>query len=166
MPSIDIGGAAIDRLSDKGPNWTTISKENPANKAGELLFVEVFAANTVGGLLVGTFYGSGTTWTCRDYAVIGAAPPGWSRHEVSILVGVGDLIGFYCSAGSLDSYNEGGPGWLSKSGNHFVIGTPYTYSNPCTACGLSLYGERPLVIGSGASFSGRRQFLMSCGGRG
>jgi len=95
MAEIDIGAAAIDRASTLLDNRTLVCLDNPANGAGTLDTIEIWAGIDLVGCKAGTFYGSGTSYTGRDYETIGSVTSG-SKQTFSGLdcdVTSGDYIG-------------------------------------------------------------------------
>lgn len=95
MP-IGIGSPAIDRATYKTGNVTYLILDNPSTGAGTLTTVYVWASNDITGFKVGTFYGSGSLWSCRDAATIGNVTGGAKQtFTVSLSVESGDVLGFY-----------------------------------------------------------------------
>jgi len=130
MAAIDIGAPAIDR-SQYFLGDTVLSADNPANAAGVLTSLELwlYIAINAGTCKVGTFYGGGTSWTCRDYVTLGAIAAG-SKQTISglnIAVGINDLIGFYNSTGGIDTEATGGSGMYYYFGDNFPGANPYTF---------------------------------------
>ena len=76
--AIDIGGGAIDRngtVSSAG--YTDIDMANPANADGEITSVSFWFNTQASGVRVGTYYLLyGTTFKCRDSAIIGTVTAG------------------------------------------------------------------------------------------
>ena len=106
MATIDIGSSAIDRVSYQGNNRTLLDKHNPANGTGTLTSFEIYAVsgNNVTGLKVGTFYGSGTSWTYRDHEEIGNVTAGSKQTFTgkNCDVSSGDYLAWYISGGLIE----------------------------------------------------------------
>ncbi|MGA7677989.1 MAG: hypothetical protein WCA51_06420, partial [Dehalococcoidia bacterium] len=103
MATITVGDAAIDRASSLSFGNTYMSLGNPANAGGILDTAEVWAATSISGLRVGTFYlVSGTTYKCRDSMTIGSVTAGAKQTftGLSLAVQQGDFIGCYFTGGS------------------------------------------------------------------
>ena len=138
---IDIGPGAIDRATDSNINDTHIDLANPANATGTIDTFEVWAAVTMTGTnKVGTFYGSGTSYTNRDGETIGTVTAGAKRtfSGLSIDVTTGDFAGIYHSIGQIERDASGGAGFYYKNGDQFGTGTQ-TYALVTTQV-LSIYG--------------------------
>jgi hypothetical protein len=139
MAVIDVGSSAIDRTSNFGATDTWIDLANPVNGNGVINSVEIWANTNMTGCVVGTFYGSGTNWTCRDYETIGNVTSGSKQtFSVSLEAKVGDIIGIYFATGTLDWTSTGGSGTRYKAGSHFVDGEQ-TYSSD-QGGSFSVYG--------------------------
>jgi len=129
--AIDIGSAAIDRGSSASPFQMYLSLNNPANESGALTSIEIWCASNISaGLKVGTFYGSGTSWTCRDYATLGAITAGSKQtFEVNIAVEAGDIIGIYSPSTGVEMDTSGGGGLLYNGGEDWFDSNPHNYSS-------------------------------------
>lgn len=138
--TIDIGAPAIDRNSDAICGNTHIMLDNPANASGEIIKIELWFATAASGVKAGTFYGSGTSYTNRDYETIGAVSSGSKQtfSGLSCSVGAGDYIGIYAEAGNIEESTTGFAGRYYKSGDQFGTGQQ-TYilvaSRTCSAYG-------------------------------
>jgi hypothetical protein len=132
MGAIDIGPGAID-LDNQVSSSTIIDKANPANGTGSLDSFEFYAYTQCASVKVGTFYGSDTSWTMRDYESIGTVNSGSKQTFTGkdCTVNTNDLLGVYYSSGYLERSATGGSGFLSKSGDQFGNGT-VTYSSSDT----------------------------------
>ena len=74
MAVIDIGPGATDRATATGlAGYTRICMDNPANDTGTLVSCELWMTSNGSNVKFGTFYGSGTDYTSRDYETIGTA---------------------------------------------------------------------------------------------
>lgn len=110
----DIGAGAVDRGGAFNPNFTCISKENPASQAGKVVTVNLWANTNLEGCNVGTVYlVSGTTFKCRDIAAIGTVTAGAKRTftGLSIDVEIGDYIAIFWAVGLLDRDTTGEGIW-------------------------------------------------------
>lgn len=115
---IDVGTAAIDRSLTAAAGYTIILRDNPATASGKITSVEIYPAFNMTGIKVGTFYGSGTSYQCRDFATIGTAAGGSKKTTsgLSIDVMAGDYIGIFWSSGTLNK-GSGGTGRWYKLGD-------------------------------------------------
>ncbi|QBX64080.1 hypothetical protein [Dehalococcoides mccartyi] len=138
MSLIDIGIAAINRAGSLTHSLTILEASKPANDTGILDVIEVWFSLSASGVKVGTFYGSGTSYTGRDYETIGSVASGAKRTftGLSIDVTTGDLIGVYYSGGRLEIDTSGGSSLMYSSGDAF--GSTKTYSSGSFP--ISLYG--------------------------
>ena len=129
MVVIEMGSDAIQRSSFKAANTCNLCLENPANASGIIDTVEIYAHSNMSSIKVGTFYGSGTRWTCRSATSLGPAPSGQKTTytNLNIQVEEGDLIGIYFHYGLLYSDDTGGQGVLKKT-DTFYVGQTYTFS--------------------------------------
>lgn len=140
--SIDIGSGAENRsTSETIYNKTSLSNENAANGTGTLDTVEIWLT-AQGGILMGTFTGSGTSWANNDYEDIGIVSAG-SKHTdsgVDIDVTSGDLIG--CAVDIFLAAIEAG---IDVAGKLLVdsqdnMGDPSSYEYSVVEREISLYG--------------------------
>jgi len=125
MASIDVGSAAIASGSNYGPLWTRINLTNPANATGVLDTVELYFVGANGtNVKVGTFYGTTTTKTLRDFEIIGTVNLGSKQtfSGLSFDVSTDDCIGIYYTDGSLTVTTSGGGGGIHKYGDQFGAG--------------------------------------------
>ncbi len=77
--SIDVGPGAIDLASLITSTYTLIDLVNPSNGNGVLDTIEFWFDNSGTGVKAGTFYGSSTSYTSRDYESIGSVTAGAKR---------------------------------------------------------------------------------------
>ena len=98
---IDVGPGAVYSVHSFGWSTTLLAKGNPANDSGWLDTIEVFAYSSMQGAKVGTFSGSGTSYTNRDCETIGGVTAGSKQTYtgLSCVVQTGDFLGIYWSAG-------------------------------------------------------------------
>lgn len=124
--AIDIGPGATDRpKTDSNEGYTTIQMGNPANASGKITSFEVYANTDLAGLKMGTFYGSGKSWTVRDYETIGSVTGG-SKQTFTGLdcdVSADDCLGAYRSSGTMERDTFYQEGIVYKSGDYFGGGT-------------------------------------------
>lgn len=142
MATIDIGAGATDRASSATTDKTQIDLNNTANDNGVLDTLELYftTGNDGANIKMGTFYGSGTSWTSRDWETLGAVISGSKQTFTgkSVDVATGDAIGLYGTAGELEVAASGGSGMLYKAGDRFGTGTE-SYTLASGRIG-SLYG--------------------------
>lgn len=126
MAVITIGpGATVLNTSSTG-TLTYLEKTNPANGSGLLTSMSFYCEINISGMKCGTYYGSGTSWTLRDYENIGNITSGSKQTftGLSCDVQLNDLIGHKKSSGQLYLNNVGGYGGiLLYSGDGFSGGT-------------------------------------------
>lgn len=140
----NIGLPALYRLgslSNSGYTWILI--DNPVMESGKLTSIDTWAYTDLSNLKVGTFYGSGTSWTSRDYAYIGSVTAGSMQtfSGLNITAEIGDHIGLYFDGGYI-RYNTSGYNGRFQSttiGDKFGAGTQ-TY-NYYQSYGISLEGH-------------------------
>jgi hypothetical protein len=133
MTAINIGPGAIERASGGAPNYTQVSKTNPANETGVIDTVEILAGTDMTGVVVASFYVvSGNNLSTRDSVNIGNVPAGSKQTftGLSLQVQAGDFIGLYCATGTLKVGSPAGSGRWYKSGNYIpCINTAFTSSS-------------------------------------
>jgi hypothetical protein len=142
MTPITIGPGAVDRSSQGAPNWTQVSKTNPAAEAGIIDTVEIWGAADMTGVVVASFYVvSGNNLSTRDYVNIGDVPAGSKQvfTGLSLQVQPGDYIGMYCVAGTIETGAPAGGGRWYKPGNYIpCANAAFTYT---AFTDYSLYGS-------------------------
>ena len=127
--------------------YTRLEASHPASGSGVLtsFSLRVGAAGAT-GVKMGTFVGSGVSWTCRDFETLGAVSGGSTQTftGLSCSVVAGDLLGFY-GAGSagLGYYGD-------ASARLYVLGDAFSGTATYTA---GVYGQ--LLYGEGSSGSSR-----------
>lgn len=152
MAAIDIGpGADTVAVFGYDTGYTNIDATNPADGSGSITSFEVYAVtgSPLGGAKMGTFYGSGTDYTCRDFESIGTVNAG-SKQTFSGLnctVSSGDIIGIYHSSGSnpVRAIGSGGA-FLQLAGDNTANGSQ-TYNGP-------YYTLKSCIYGTGETSSG------------
>jgi hypothetical protein len=139
-PNLDMGAAAISRAWAWPANYTLIEVSNPCNASGTITKVRMFFSTNATGVKVGTFYGSGTDYTCRASASIGNVSSGAAvEYTVSLAVQSGDFLGIYVASGTIMAATSGGAGNYFKSGDQTAAGQQ-VYSNSYAETNvLSLY---------------------------
>ncbi|MBA7588133.1 hypothetical protein ES708_30183 [subsurface metagenome] len=139
---IDVGADPIDRSSSRFAGSTIIDKNNPANASGILHSIKIWAASTIAGLVVGTFYTTnGSILKCRDSELVGDVEAGAERTftELSIAVEEGDYIGCYFSTGDIELDAEGFEGIWRITKDHTTPGDEAFYMFAPEQA-MSLYG--------------------------
>jgi len=113
-------------------NVTTINKAHPAPISGVIkkIYLE-FQDTNASNVKVGTFYGSGSSFTNRDYATIGTVVYGSIQSfNVSISVEIGDYIGIYWNGnGQLKLADSGVANTRIYCSGDVFGGTVQTYTN-------------------------------------
>ena len=142
MGAIDIGAAAINRGSVNGGLTTFISVDNPANDTGTITSFEVYLNSDATSYKFGTFYGSGTSYTWRDYESGGAIASG-SKQTLTGLnctVSSGDFVGATIGGTNPFERDTSGYGGLYyRSGDQFLNSGAQTYTL-LSGDAISLYG--------------------------
>jgi hypothetical protein len=153
MADIDVGAAATDRSFTVPQGYTLIAMENPANDDGTIDTVAIWAGANMSNCKVGTFYGSGSSYTSRDSASLGTVTAGSKQtfSGLSIDVESGDYIGIYYSAGNIEA-DFSGSGVRYKAGDQFGQGAQ-TYGMWSNLT-MSLYGSGETAGGWGHVFLG------------
>jgi len=145
MAAIDIGAAAINRGSLHNKHYTIIAVDNSADGTGTIDAIEVWMYTLASDSKAGTFYGSGTSYTNRDYETLGAITAGSKQtfSGLDIDVSDGDYIGGWFTGvgvahGRIDRDTSGYAGIYIKSGDWFGQGQQ-TYALTAGDA-ISLYG--------------------------
>ncbi len=125
---IDLGSEATNRSTVYPLGFTLVDLANPANASGVLTSIEVWAATTIAGFRVGTFYlVSGTTYKCRDSVTLGAVTAGSKQtFSTRLTVVAGDFIGCHWDSGTLEADDTGGSGVIFSAGEHIDAGDSLT----------------------------------------
>jgi hypothetical protein len=159
MGAIDIGSAATDRASTAALSFSMLlDTTNPADGTGSLSTFGVWLYSIiVGDAKIGTFSGSGTDYTSRDFASVGTITAG-SKQTFTFLdcdVSTNDVIGIYLGGyASIEASESGGSGLYSLAGDQFGTGIQ-TYS---------LNGSYPISLyGTGISTAVSTHPLLLCG---
>lgn len=141
MAAIDVGPGAINGDNSGGAS-THIALGNPANASGTLTVFEIWAYLDLGSVKIGTFYGSETSWTNRDYETIGSVASGLKQtfSGLNCDVQTGDCIGVYFATGRIEANSTGSGGRSIKDGDQFDAGTVSDYTVQSNTLPPSLYG--------------------------
>lgn len=145
MATIDVGPGAIDRSSSFNYGYTIIDQANPANDTGILTSFDIWGTTNISSVKMGTFYGSSTSYTCRDYETLGTVVGGSKQSYTGLDCSVtsGDFIGSYNATGILECHPSGYTGVYFKTGDQFSAGAQ-TYSN-ASGRAISLYATGATV---------------------
>ena len=143
MGAIDVGSDAVDRAEIwQVSTYTLLNKGNVANDTGNITSVEIWVNENTTGTIVATFFGSGTDWTSRGSATIGAVTAGSKQtfSGLSFAVETGDIIGMYVgSAGKMEIGSPNDAGMLYLSGDQ-IDEVQHTYTDYGAVRAISLYG--------------------------
>jgi len=125
MATIEIGNEAIDRSGQWADDWTVIQLGSPASENVSVHTVELWlvSASTI-STKVGSFYGSGTQWTNRDYESLGTASAGSKQtfSGLNIEFQTDDCIGGWIDTGLWERSTSGGSGIADDAGDNFGAG--------------------------------------------
>lgn len=155
MTAIDIGPGAINRDHYFQIIVTCIDLANPANEDGSLDTIYIYMYIAGQNVKCGTFYGSGSSWTSRDYQTLGSVASGSVQtfSGLDVAVEAGDIIGVYGSSGYIETAYKGGSGIIYCAGDQFGTG-PQTYYVLDSDAALSLYGTGSTPISWGGTWGG------------
>ena len=154
--TIDIGPGAVARASEGAPNYTQVSKTNPANETGVIDTMEILPGTDMTGVVVATFYVvSGNNLSTRDSANIGNVAAGSKQTftGLSLQVQAGDFIGLYCATGTLKVGSPAGSGRWYKSGNYI----------PCTNTAFTSSSASDYSLGGSGSTPGGNFAMRAIG---
>ncbi|KKM24064.1 hypothetical protein LCGC14_1608900 [marine sediment metagenome] len=140
--TIDIGPEAKGRSSFDEFGWTGICLDNPANATGTLTVLEAWAVTNTTGEISGTFYGSGTSYTCRDSEAIGAVTAGSKQtfSGLTISVETGDFLGSYRASGRMERDVTGYAGIYNVNAEYIDPDDNYAFYSLRTGDAISIYG--------------------------
>lgn len=134
---IDMGMGCWNGPATSGAGYTLISLENPANDSGTIDTVELWYSTAATEQKSGTAHGSGSTYTVRDYASIGAVSAGSKQtfSGLSIAVVSGDFLAAYATTGLIER-DSCATGNYYKLGDYFDAGetSGYSYLDDSTQC--------------------------------
>ena len=143
MATIEVGSEAINRTSQWADDWTVLQEANPASEDFTCDTVELWlvSGSTI-ATKAGSFYGSGTDWTNRDYESLGIVSGGSKQtfSGLDIEFQTNDLIGGWIDTGLWERSTTGGSGVLDDSGDNFGAGVK-TYRTTYGNEDHSLYGS-------------------------
>ena len=131
MATIDVGNGATNQSLIFGGGTTVVDLNNPANDTGTLDTFEIFTGYDGTNLKMGTFSGSGSNYTSRDYESIGNVTGGSKQTFTgkNCDVSTGDFLGYYCSVYA-KRLSSGGSGVYREIGDKFGAGlVTYTYND-------------------------------------
>jgi len=149
LPPYDftVGSPAIDRPTSTAYGRTLVDKNNPANASGVLHTIQIYAAATMTGLRVGTFYTTNSnTLKCRDSVLIGDVTAGVTRtfSGLSLTVEAGDYIGCYFATGFIEESASGYAGAWRVDGEYIDPNDEAVYAfKDGDAISLYGYGDLP-----------------------
>ena len=138
---IDIGPGATDRNTYISFGKTLIDLANPANATGVLTSIDLwFYSQSATGVKVGTFFGTGTSYTNRDTVALGTVTSGSKQtfSELNCAVEIGDFIGIFFTDGYIEGATSGGSSVYYNNADQFGTGQQ-TYA-PLTDAVMSIYG--------------------------
>jgi hypothetical protein len=152
MATIDVGSGATNRGVYRNYGHSALDNNNPADGSGSLDTFEVYAVSgyNLEGFKIGTFSGSGTSWTLRDYENIGNVTAGSKQTFTgkNCDVQTNDLLGEYHSNGRLEVDSSGFGGIYSKASTDvFALGGTQTYTL-VNGYALSIYATGATAAGS------------------
>ena len=155
MATITVGVATTASGSADG-GYTRLNKSNPCTGTGVISTMKFYFPYSSGsGVKCGTFSGSGTSWSVRDYENIGNVSYGSVQTFTGLNCGasLNDLIGMYTpeESGEYAAANSGS-GILYLSGDTFSGTNTYSSYGPFS---LYIYGEgEGEVPASGVEYNG------------
>lgn len=134
MSGIIAGPGAIDRPSSVGLNGMSLSRATPSNGNGILDTIQLRLDSGLDRTIyVGTFYGSGFSWTYRDHEILLLVNYGATRTFTgrSLRTYTNDILGVYdpSSGSAIEITNITGSGLMYLSGDHFLSEGSQTYSD-------------------------------------
>lgn len=140
--TITIGPGATDLDRTLAYGATVIDLNNAADGDGVLDTFQIYPNSTMSDVKMGTFSGSGDTWTNRDYESIGTVTAGAPDPDtftgLSCDVLTGDQPGIYFTAGYIEASNAG-IDTKYKGGDQFGQGAQSGYASSLIDT-ISLYG--------------------------
>lgn len=141
--AIDIGSEAVDRGGYMALGNTRIDLYNPANLSGAINVIEVYGNGTMVGCKVGTFSGSSSTYTSRDFESLGDVPGGSKQIFTGLNCAVesGDYIGLYASSGGIQVSMDGGTGMRRNSTGDAFSGEAVEFDTYTAGRAMSVYGS-------------------------
>ena len=142
--TISIGPSAIDRAAAFPATYTAIDTHNPADGSGVLTSFEIWHATTGGGVKVGTFHGSSTSYTMRDYEALGTVASGskqtFTGKNCDVIAE--DFIGWFAASGTLENATGTTSGqyyanadYFDGSAHNYTLASDQTFSLAATGSG-------------------------------
>jgi nicotinic acid phosphoribosyltransferase len=130
MATIDVGLTPVNRGAASSATHSLLDLNNPANDTGSLDTFEIWAATNLSGTKIGTFSGSGTSWTVRDYESIGNVTSGSKQTFTgkNCNVSTNDVLGIYFSGGTIERDTSGFGGVGVKLSTDVFGGGTNTYN--------------------------------------
>ncbi len=157
MSAIDVGAAAINRVSSFPQNYTCVEKSNPANDTGAIDTVEIWAnSNLNSSTEVASFFVvSGNNLSTRDSEAIGAVTAGSKQTFTGLDMGIesGDHIGIFYNGGKMENDASGGVLMWYQSGDKIPC-TNQLFASDATNYIISLYGIGATVGWVGGDVNG------------
>lgn len=140
--TIDAGVSGFTGEYACGATDTNINLDNPANASGVLNSFKIKINVNNSTVKVGTFYGSGTSYTMRDYETWASITSGSEQTltGVNCDVSTSDLVGLYSGTAGVQDSASGGSGVLYVDGDNFHAGA-HTYTTTGTGWRMVLYGS-------------------------
>ena len=128
MTVIDVGPGAVNASSAFNAGYTDIDKGNPANATGLLNSFEIWHYQDGTGVKMGTFGGSGTSYSLNDFETLGNVTSGSKQTFTGLICSVtlGDFIGWYAATGSIETGTELTTPLYEYAGDTFHAGS-HTY---------------------------------------
>jgi len=142
---IDVGSLAIDRSGQTSIANTHIDKANPANLSGKITKIAIHTVGALTDFEVASFFVvSGNNLSTRNTFYIGNVAAGYSEHIVDLDIEAGDYIGWYASAGRVDTDTTGVGMW--RTSGDYIPCTNQAFSYYADYC-LSVYGTGTTAVG-------------------
>ena len=134
--AIDIGSAAIDRVTSDSQNYVLVDQNTVATGTGVITSIEIYAATAMTGVEVATFYVvSGNNLSTRDNITLGSVAAEYNIFAVNLDVTSGDYIGIYYATGTIDRTTSGTGYWYVANDNI-----------PCTNLAFTSQADRTISL--------------------
>jgi len=144
MATITMGSPAINRINSQSITRTLINANNPANEAGKITSIEIYADGDMTAVEIAIFYlHSAGKYSTRSNVTIGNVSSGehsisngnpitvdFEGKPISLSVNIGDLIGIYGTGGAVDRTAATSTGMLFSAVGDYIpcVGTAFTLS--------------------------------------
>ena len=155
MAAIDVGAAAIDRVSSTLADYTFIAKENPANLSGKITTIAVYVYNaTLVGAKVATFQEtSSNVFTARASQTLPDTTVGYHEIVVDLDVEAGDYIGIFIPSDTsrLDKDSTADGYWTLVGDQTACTDATFTFTAERS---ISLYGTGETPAGWSGKVAG------------